>query len=60
LVRSGQPGTAAVIPDDLDGVNAIDILIASPNPDQVNRKYLCTFFNPNYSPNNFKEKRAIA
>ena len=27
LVRSGQPGTAAVVPGELDGVNAIDLLI---------------------------------
>jgi len=30
LVRSGQPGTAAVVPPELDGVNAIDLLIATP------------------------------
>ena len=30
LVRTGQPGTAAIIPEELDGVNAIDLLITTP------------------------------
>ncbi|MEQ8788954.1 MAG: restriction endonuclease subunit S [Pirellulaceae bacterium] len=45
LVRSGQPGTAAVVPDELDGVNAIDILIVSPISDSLNSHYLSAFFN---------------
>jgi len=45
LVRSGQPGTAAVVPKELDGVNAIDILIATPNKSKVDPLYLCFYFN---------------
>jgi type I restriction enzyme, S subunit len=45
LVRTGQPGTAAVVPDNLDGVNAIDLLITTPRNDVVDSKYLCHFFN---------------
>lgn len=45
LVRSGQPGTAAVVPKELDGVNAIDILIATPNRAKVDPLYLCFYFN---------------
>jgi type I restriction enzyme S subunit len=45
LVRSGQPGTAAVIPPELDGVNAIDLLIATPIREQCDPAYLCFFFN---------------
>lgn len=45
LVRSGQPGTAAVVPRELDGINAIDILIASPKATEANSAYLCSFFN---------------
>lgn len=45
LVRSGQPGTAAVVPPELDDVNAIDLLIATPDPDQADSTYLCAFFN---------------
>ena len=45
LVRSGQPGTAAVVPSDLDGVNAIDILIATPDKSKVDPPYLCFYFN---------------
>jgi len=45
LVRSGQPGTAAVVPQELDGVNAIDLLIATPSMGQVDATFLCEFFN---------------
>jgi type I restriction enzyme, S subunit len=45
LVRSGQPGTAAVVPRELDGVNAIDLLIATPNPKLADPTFLCEFFN---------------
>jgi len=45
IVRTGQPGTAAVVPDELDGVNAIDILITTPKLDIVNPYYLSAFLN---------------
>lgn len=47
LVRSGQPGTTAVVPAELDGVNAIDILIASPMAEKASSTYLCEFLNSN-------------
>ncbi len=45
LVRTGRPGTAAVIPDELDGVNAVDILITTPDRTVVDPRYLCSYFN---------------
>ena len=45
LVRTGQPGTAAIIPEELDGVNAIDLLITTPCKNIVDSVYLCSFFN---------------
>lgn len=45
LVRTGQPGTAAVVPSDLNGINAIDVLIATPNAEKCNANFLCEFFN---------------
>jgi len=45
IVRTGQPGTAAVVPSELDGVNAIDLLIASPQNELGDPTFLCTFFN---------------
>ena len=45
LVRSGQPGTAAVVPAELDGVNAIDILILTPEQDVAHPVYLSNYFN---------------
>ena len=45
LVRSGQPGTAAVVPAGLDGVNAIDILILTPDQHVAHPVYLSNYFN---------------
>ncbi|WP_372635211.1 restriction endonuclease subunit S [Alcanivorax jadensis] len=45
LVRSGKPGTAAVIPEELDGANSIDVLIATPNTEGVLPEYLSYYFN---------------
>lgn len=45
IVRSGQPGKAAVVTKDLDGVNAIDVLIARPDSGYLNSDYLAYFFN---------------
>lgn len=45
LVRSGQPGTAACVPAELHGVNAIDLLIATPSPERCETTFLCSFFN---------------
>ena len=45
LVRSGQPGTAAVVPAELDGVNAIDILILTPDQHVAYPVYLSNYFN---------------
>jgi type I restriction enzyme S subunit len=45
LVRSGQPGTAAVVPPELNSVNAIDLLIATPSCESGDSSFLCTFFN---------------
>ena len=45
LVRSGQPGTAAVVPAELDGVNAIDILILTPDKHVAHPVYLSNYFN---------------
>lgn len=47
VVRSGRPGTAAVVSRELDGVNAIDILIASPKSDLLSGEYLSFFMNSN-------------
>ena len=44
VVRSGQPGTTAVIPSELNGCNCIDlIIIRKPIDDSEN--YLCLFMN---------------
>lgn len=47
IVRTGQPGRAAVVCKELDGVNAIDILIVSPNPEVMDSHFFCTFINSN-------------
>jgi type I restriction enzyme S subunit len=44
VVRTGNTGTAAVIPKELDGCNCIDLLIASPK-NELNSIYLSNFIN---------------
>jgi type I restriction enzyme, S subunit len=44
IVRTGYPGTAAVIPKDLEIVNCSDLVIVKPD-DNINPHYLCLFFN---------------
>lgn len=44
-VRSGQPGRAAVVPPELDGANAIDILIARTQPTLLLPEFLAHFLN---------------
>lgn len=43
-VRTGYPGTSAVVPPELDGANCIDILISSPGA-EVDSRYLCYWLN---------------
>lgn len=45
VVRSGQPGKAAIVPIDLDGANAIDILITTPRKKLISSPYLCSILN---------------
>jgi type I restriction enzyme, S subunit len=45
IIRTGQPGKAAVVPADLDNANAIDILIATPSKSTLNPQYLCDLLN---------------
>ena len=53
IVRTGYPGTAAVIPDTVTDANCSDLVIVRPSPG-VSADYLCLFFN---SP---RGKRAVA
>lgn len=45
LVRSGQPGKTAVVTKKHDGVNAIDILIATPMKNKILPDYFAFFMN---------------
>ena len=45
IVRTGQPGKAAIVPKDLDGANAIDLLIVTPNTSKIAPQFLCTLMN---------------
>ncbi|HIF9462349.1 TPA: restriction endonuclease subunit S [Photobacterium damselae] len=45
LVRSGQPGKTAVITNEFSGVNAIDILIATPDRELVEPDFFAYFMN---------------
>ena len=45
VVRSGAPGTACVATEEYDGCNAVDIIIARPDPNKVNSVFLAMFTN---------------
>jgi len=45
IVRTGQPGRAAVVQSELDGANAIDVLIVTPDPRQLDSQFFSTFIN---------------
>jgi type I restriction enzyme, S subunit len=44
MVRTGEPGAAALIPDDLGELNCADLVIARPNKD-VDQRFLCYAIN---------------
>jgi len=44
IVRTGYPGTAAVIPEELEIVNCSDLVIVK-SGEHINPHYLCLFFN---------------
>lgn len=61
VVRSGNPGTACVVPPQFDGYNAIDILIAVPNADIILSEYLCYYTNSPFGKKSVaSEKRGMA
>lgn len=47
IVRTGYPGTAAVIPSDLVDANCSDLVIVRPGK-EINPHYLAAFFNSTY------------
>ena len=44
VVRTGYPGTAAVVPPELDGSNCADLVVVTPS-DQLNADLLAALFN---------------
>lgn len=46
-VRTGYPGTSAVVPEEFNGCNCIDILISSPK-DSIDTNYLCFWINSSF------------
>lgn len=46
-VRTGYPGTSAVISSEFQGANCIDILISTPS-EQINSEYLCYWINSSF------------
>jgi type I restriction enzyme S subunit len=53
-VRSGQPGTSAVIPEELDGCNCIDLLIIR-RPKGGSEHYLCWYLSSDPALRQFAE-----
>lgn len=46
-VRTGYPGTSAVVPHEYQGANCIDILISTPG-EKVRSDYLCDWINSSF------------
>lgn len=46
-VRTGYPGTSAVVPHEFNGANCIDILISTPN-EKITSEYLCNWINSSF------------
>jgi len=45
IVRTGYPGTAAVVPEELDGANCFSLVIATPDHRKLASEYLARFLN---------------
>lgn len=56
VVRSGTPGTACVAGTKFSGYNAVDIIIARPNMNQINPVFLAMFTNMPHGMNQIREK----
>lgn len=48
VVRTGQAGTACVIPESLDGCNCIDLLIVRRNQERLDSEYLSLVLNSDW------------
>jgi type I restriction enzyme S subunit len=46
-VRTGYPGTSAVVPKEFHGANCIDILISTPN-EKITADFLCDWINSSF------------
>lgn len=46
-VRTGYPGTSAVVPEELEGCNCIDILISRPTS-EIASQFLCDWINSSF------------
>ncbi|AFY75448.1 hypothetical protein Syn7502_03621 (plasmid) [Synechococcus sp. PCC 7502] len=47
-VRTGYPGTTAVIPPELDGCNCVDIVISRPDTRQIRSSFLALWINSDF------------
>lgn len=47
VVRTGRPGDAAVVPQELDGTNCIDLIVAKPG-NEIDAQYVVTFLNSQF------------
>lgn len=55
IVRTGYPGTAAVIPDSLGVANCSDLVIVRPGP-EIDAHFLAAFFNSSFGKNMVSSK----
>jgi type I restriction enzyme S subunit len=55
VVRTGQAGAAAVVPNEFDGCNCIDLLIIRPGS-RVSSQFLAHYINSSYAQRNISEE----
>lgn len=57
VIRSGDPGKAAVIPPELDRCNAIDVVFARPRRTSIRPEFLAAFMNSELGRRQVVERR---
>lgn len=61
VVRSGNPGTSAVVTKEFDGCNVIDLIIAHPKKDLILPEFLCAYTNLPHGKNQIEsQQRGVA
>jgi len=56
-VRTGYPGTSAVVQANGEGCNCVDVVISRPNKEVIHTNFLCYWINSNYGKGEVLKKQ---